>query len=94
MLKAAKGRPHGDSAIVNSSVGCWYCTVPEPNRTRLFEEIGEAIERAGGTIERVCQLGELEAEFQQADAADGGRSVDAFQSAWSSLVKAARSTGV
>lgn len=27
-------------------------TVPEPNRTRLFEAIGEAIERAGGTIER------------------------------------------
>jgi hypothetical protein len=48
------------------------------------------VELAGGAIDRVCELGALEEEFRQANAADGGRSQDAFQSAWSRLVKAAR----
>jgi len=52
------------------------------------------VEFAGGAIDRVCQLDELEVELQRANAADGGRSTDAFQSAWSSLVKAARPAGV
>lgn len=48
------------------------------------------VDFAGGAIDKVCELSVLEQEFRQADAADGGRSVDAFQRAWSRLVEAAR----
>jgi hypothetical protein len=48
------------------------------------------VEFAGGAIERVCELRELEEEFRHAQAEDGGRATDAFQPVWARRVEAAR----